>query len=81
MSDAVCPKGAVTSCSCTDLRLQNSMHVIVMARDALAFAAQHASILEPVPHAVQDDDFVPESSFRDDGCHALGGQAKSGHLV
>ena len=56
------------------------MHVVVVTGDALSFAAQHASILEPVPHAVQNDDFVPEGSFRRDRGYMLGPQCQARHL-
>jgi len=81
VSDAVGAEFAVRNCTCTELRLENAMYIVIMARYPLPLATQHAPFLKPVPHTVQDDDFVPESSFPDDRCHACSGTPKSRHLV
>src|SRR5262249_24755581 len=46
------PELAVCDCSCPDLRVEHAMHIVIVARDALAFTAQDAAIFEPVPQTV-----------------------------
>jgi len=57
------------------------MYVVIIAGYPLPLATQDAAFFKPVPHTVQDDDLVPESSFRDDRCHACSSQPKSRHLL
>ena len=78
VSHAVRSERSVGDCFFADFRVENSMYVIVMARDTLAFAAQDAAVLEPVPYAVQDNDFVPEGSLCCDRPHMLGRSASRG---
>jgi hypothetical protein len=57
------------------------MHIVVVARNALSLGAQHTATFKPLPHAVEDDNLVPEGSFCDNGRHVFGAKRKLGHFV
>lgn len=61
--------------------LQHAMDIIIVPGDTLPLVSQDVAILKPFPHAMQNDDLVPEGALRDNCRYVLDAERKLGQFV
>jgi hypothetical protein len=60
--------------------LDHAREIVVVSRNALSLLSSHSAVLEPSPQPVNDNDLVPDSTRRQNGCHVRDGQGDPRNL-
>src|SRR5665213_1065229 len=81
MTNAVLGHVYISGCLLTNSRSQESVDIIVVARDALPPSPQLATAVPPPAQAVKDDDFIPEGTAGIYGGHIANCQIKIRKIV